>query len=236
MRLSRNFTVIINYLLDNWLPPAVRDSKLLMFPFFRLLFGRRADDFMSFKHLAPAMSAEKLKAFYEATAALHIHRETDINGSCLTRIAADVVGCRVLDLACGRGFLAGILSRDFRVTAVDMVVAPELSVKYPDVDFQQIELSRLPFADQSFDTVVCAHTLEHIVDIRSAVAELKRVTAQRLIVIVPCQRPYQYTFDLHLHFFPYRWSLLILFADYADCRLSCELVAGDWYLVLDLNQ
>jgi ubiquinone/menaquinone biosynthesis C-methylase UbiE len=68
-------------------------------------------------------------------------------------------------------------------------------------------LENLPFDDDSFDTVVCTHTLEHIRNIGQALKEIRRVTRKTLIVVVPKQREYKYTFDLHIHFFPYISSL-----------------------------
>lgn len=64
----------------------------------------------------------------------------------------------------------------------------------------------LPFNDNSFDTVLCTHALEHIKDYRLALKELLRVTKHRLIITVPRQREYKYTIDLHVHFFPYLYS------------------------------
>jgi hypothetical protein len=49
--------------------------------------------------------------------------------------------------------------------------------------------------------VTCFHTLEHTRDLRAAIAELKRVARRQLIVIVPRQRSFFYTLDLHLQFF-----------------------------------
>lgn len=62
-------------------------------------------------------------------------------------------------------------------------------------------MTELPYGNRVFDTVVCAHTLEHMKDYKKALAELRRVCSRRLMMIVPKQREYQYTFDLHLHFF-----------------------------------
>lgn len=43
----------------------------------------------------------------------------------------------------------------------------------------------LPFADRSFDTVVCLDTLEHISDIRLAFFDLLRVSKNRVVVSLP---------------------------------------------------
>jgi ubiquinone/menaquinone biosynthesis C-methylase UbiE len=88
----------------------------------------------------------------------------------------------------------------------------------------------LPFAPCAFDTVICTHTLEHVQNLTAAIDELRRVTRRRLIIVVPRQRPYRYTFDLHLHFFPYKHSLLTHLTpvpDIAD-RMVRDL-DGDWY-------
>jgi SAM-dependent methyltransferase len=44
-----------------------------------------------------------------------------------------------------------------------------------DVDFMLGDGFRLPFADESFDKVICAETLEHVPDDRALVRELVRV-------------------------------------------------------------
>ena len=48
---------------------------------------------------------------------------------------------------------------------------------------------------------------------------------QKLIVVVPCQREYKYTFDLHTHFFPYQFSLEKHFEN-PNARI--QKVKGDW--------
>ena len=47
------------------------------------------------------------------------------------------------------------------------------------VEFQKINLGSipLPYADNSFDVVICNHVLEHIFETESALRELQRVTA-----------------------------------------------------------
>ena len=67
---------------------------------------------------------------------------------------------------------------------------------------QAADITGLPFEDHSFDVVLCTHALEHIRDPQKALGELMRVTGRRLIVVVPHQREYRYTVDLHVNFFP----------------------------------
>ena len=69
-------------------------------------------------------------------------------------------------------------------------------------------IEALPFEDGAFDTVVCTHVLEHILDFGKALSELRRVAAKRVIIIVPQEREYRFTFNPHLHFFPYPHSFL----------------------------
>jgi len=47
------------------------------------------------------------------------------------------------------------------------LMAPSVSVR--------LDLTRLPFADRTFDAVLCNHVLEHVPDDRRALAELRRV-------------------------------------------------------------
>src|SRR5262249_62146061 len=88
-------------------------------------------------------------------------------------------------------------------------------------------LPHLPFADASFATVVCAHTLEHIPRVWAAAAELRRVAARRVLVVVPRQRYYRYTIDYHLHFFPSAAPLEHLLGGMA------RVVDGDWLVISD---
>jgi len=72
-----------------------------------------------------------------------------------------------------------------------------------NVKFVEGDILHIPFKDKYFDVVVSAHTLEHVIRIQDAISELRRVTKNTLIIIVPCQREYKYTLDTHVHFFPY---------------------------------
>jgi ubiquinone/menaquinone biosynthesis C-methylase UbiE len=86
---------------------------------------------------------------------------------------------------------------------VDIAVPPVNSAPFKII---QADITALPFGDKSFDVVICTHALEHIRKPRKALLELIRVTRKRLIIVVPRQREYRYTVDLHVNFFPYMYS------------------------------
>ena len=94
----------------------------------------------------------------------------------------DVAGRRVLEIACGRGDFAAWCSRlpsppsllvaaDFSSSAVRIARgAAEARTVFVQADAEGIGMR-----SQSFDTVICCETLEHLRDPRAALAELARV-------------------------------------------------------------
>lgn len=229
MTISRTTALAIHFLLDECLPPILRDSRWFMALPFRLLFGRQAAAFMAFKDRAHLLSPEEFRRVYEETAAVHLQRPTDLNAACIREILDQATGT-VLEVGCGRGHLAGLLAAAHELIACDMVIDPALPERFPAAAFQEASLGDLPFADHSFDTVVCTHTLEHVLDVQRAIADLRRVARQRLIVVVPRQRPYRFTFDLHLRFFPL--ACLVYDCFQPDSRTTSRRLkdlGGDWY-------
>lgn len=225
--LSRETTTKIAYVLDELIPPILRDSKWFMWVPFRILYGAKSTEVFNFKDRAFDMSFEEFKGTYEFLESVHIQRETDLNDACTKEILKNTSGSNVLEVGCGRAYLAQRMSEQATITACDMVISDALRNKHPQLDLREADIESLPFEDDEFETVVCTHTLEHVLDIRKAIGELRRVASKRLIIVVPKQRPYRYTFDLHVHFFPYEWSLLA-YMDAAEVR-QIKLLDGDWY-------
>jgi ubiquinone/menaquinone biosynthesis C-methylase UbiE len=117
---------------------------------------------------------------------------TNWRGDTLHHKIAEIVGVRpgqrVLDLGCGRGgTLAHLLSRagaQGRVTALDRddaalrtieerhaneVTAGRLEVRHGDLT------RALPFADKTFDAVICQNVIECVPDRRNLIEEMWRV-------------------------------------------------------------
>jgi SAM-dependent methyltransferase len=212
--------------LEDLLPPALRDSPLFL-PLMYLVWGRDARRFIEFRERARTMSAEEYAGFYARITP--IHGECDLNRPCIERILAEVEGGSVLDAGCGRGHLAGLIARaDPGATVVGADLAPPAAQGPPNLRFVEGWLGRLPFADKSFDTVVCTHVLEHLPDLDGALADLRRIVRRRLILVVPKEREARYPLNLHVHFFPYRHSFLNRIGA-PEGRFECEVLQGDIY-------
>lgn len=228
--MERDVALKIHFLLDKCLPPVLRDSAWFTYLLSRLAYKKNWRLFHEFKNRAIDMTPAEFSETYRNLAPSFFARQTDINRACLNRIVSDIVGSSVLDVGCGNGFLSRLLAQSKTVVGCD-INPPSDSTE--NLIFKRARVEQLPFEERSFDTVVCAHTLEHVQNFSGAVAELRRVAKRRLIVIVPMQRPHQFTFDLHLHFFPYKHSLLLAMGTQVANR-SCEEIGGDLYYIENL--
>lgn len=235
MKVSRRTQIRILWVLNELIPPIIRDARWFMIPLMCLAFRRHTALALGFKERAYAMSFQEFVYAYEQVSEISVTKHTDLNAACAARILDDVVGS-TLEVGCGKGALAVDMSRSLSVTACDIVIDPLLVRSNPQIQWCAADAESLPFADAAVDTVVCTHTLEHVRDLTAAIAELRRVGRRRMVVVVPKERPYRYTFNLHLHFFPYTSSLRAAMsaARSETRRARCEVVDGDLYYVEEL--
>ena len=107
-------------------------------------------------------------------------------------------GISVLDVGCGEGYLLRKAARkaslvfgadldESRLRGTREGLLDSCRSGRSPVGFAVADAQRLPFADASFDRVICTETLEHVVDAHRALRELARVLRPggRLAVSVP---------------------------------------------------
>lgn len=225
---NRTITNQINWVLDNLVPPILRDSKLFTTLLFWPLFGRKTKLFMEFKQKAPYLTHKEYQAYYAELADVHLKRETDLNQGSIDKILDSLTGSKILDVGCGRGFLLKTIRKNFpksHLTGLDIYIPPYLKNAKKET-YVKGNVEKLPFPTNSFDTVVCTHTLEHVQNPAKLIAEMRRVAKKKVIIVTPKQREYQYTFDLHLNFFPYEHTLTRLLRNPSG---QISNIDNDWF-------
>lgn len=233
--MKREYTNAVRWVLDELVPPVLRDSKWFMYPFFWAAYhGKNVDFYMHFKDHVVDLSDEEFARAYEEMDSVGTSRPTDMNEASMiyARELFHANATTLLDAGCGRGYWLDRLARETELTCtgVDIVDSVDLA---GGATYVQAPLERLPFGDDEFDIAFSSHTLEHVVDLDRSIEELVRVAREQVIIVVPRQRYYRYTLDMHLNFFPTESSLRLAMRHPLSDLRSC---GGDWVCQIDLTQ
>jgi len=232
--MKRERVNFIRYLLEEWIPPALRDSAPMRW-LFRSYWGRFVDDLEKFRANIHHVTPEQYADIYRRMP--RIQQGTDNSVACIDRLAGLLLPGAVCDVGCGTGYLLGALAARttpgaHRFTGVDFQLEPGIGASYPGIEFHAADIEGLPFADRQFETVICTHVLEHVLHIDRAVAELRRVSGGRLMIVVPLEREYRFTFNPHVHFFPYPHSFLRHITP-VPANARCEVIGRDLLYIED---
>ena len=87
-------------------------------------------------------------------------------------------GMRVLDVACGPGYIAGqAAARGAKAVGIDFAptMVAEAKRRFLETEFREGDGESLTFADGSFDAVICAFGLLHMAEPERAIGEAYRV-------------------------------------------------------------
>lgn len=87
-------------------------------------------------------------------------------------------GVRLLDVACGTGYIAGAAkARGAIAIGIDFVagMVAEARKRHLGIEFRESDAEALPFAEQSFDAVVCNFGIHHFGQPDKAIAQAYRV-------------------------------------------------------------
>ncbi|ABK18825.1 class I SAM-dependent methyltransferase [Syntrophobacter fumaroxidans] len=135
--------------------------------------------------MQPAVGSGRLPAdpFLTVFPGVPMHVETlsfdkryDRSKYIATRFARYLRG-RILDVGCDEAHLRHLLP-DCHYIGIDVAGSPDLLV-----DLERAK--RLPFADETFDAVVCSDVLEHLDHLHRVFGELVRCARKVLIVSLP---------------------------------------------------
>jgi SAM-dependent methyltransferase len=228
--MNRETTNKIRFLMEECLPPIVRDSTMFRWLMERV-WGRHIRDLAAFRRDAPFLTPAQYEELYRTHP--RVHEGSDNSEACIRQIIADIEGAGVCDVGCGTGYLLRRIKRerpDIRCDGVDLVVLDTSAD--PGITLKQALIEKLPFADGEFDSVVCTHVLEHILDYRAALSELRRIAGRRLIIVVPLEREGRYTFNPHFNFYPYPETFLRAIFPVPP-NYQCKVIGRDIYYVED---
>jgi SAM-dependent methyltransferase len=225
----------IRAVLDERLPRWLRESRWFLRPMFAIWFkGRHVTTAMDFKSIAPSLTDEQFREVYRNIRTLADDRPTDTHPDALAYVLAriDPATRSLLDVGCGRGyFLRRLQERaefdGVRLLGCDLRDHADLG----RAGYVVGAAERLPMRNRSVDVVTCFHTLEHVRWPDVVVAELARIAARKLVLVVPRQKYFRYTFDLHLQFFPTAEALE------SAVGLGGEILrfGEDWVYVVDIR-
>lgn len=233
--MNRNVTNVIRFIMDEMIPPLLRDSYLFMWPFYCIAYGMQdLKRIMNFKSIVYELSDKEYGEFYSNLKSISRYRATDLNTGSIKKIISqiDLNTEKLLDVGCSSGFLLKKINE--KIKEVDLF-GTDIIYSKENIGYKYIQsnIHSLPFKNKSFDIVTCNHTLEHIIDIKQSINELCRITKHKLIITIPCQRYYYYTLDEHINFFPHKDMIFSSLGIDKKYLLSCDKIQGDWVIVFN---
>jgi ubiquinone/menaquinone biosynthesis C-methylase UbiE len=115
----------------------------------------------------------------------------------LVEVAAIKAGDRVLDVACGTGVVTQLVAN--KIGSAGQVVGFDLNAGMlararasretaAAIEWRVGNATDMPFADATFDCVICQHGLQFIPDKAAAVSEMHRVLADRGRIVISVWR------------------------------------------------
>lgn len=98
----------------------------------------------------------------------------------------------VLDIGCGDGYGIYLMNKQSgikKITGIDnqteAIQKAKINLKGIDAMILKADAENIPFSVNSFDSVHCGQTLEHVRDDKKVLSEIYRVTKKRAVFSVP---------------------------------------------------
>lgn len=236
--MKRDFICVCRLIIDS-LPVELRNSRWL-FDCLRSLLGL-PEYFFYFRSEYQARPFD-LAVLYKPSSPLYSKRlspDSDLNSFHLRRIlriAEDLHPATILDLGCGSGFLLNQLRARLPNATLLFGVDYDLDSGENGFKYIQDDLTRfvLQQSAQSYDLVICTHTLEHLSNSIQVCQEIFRIARLGVILVCPLEKKFRWGLNYHVNFF----SSKVDFADQLGLnhgRTVFEQRLGDLlaYIALD---
>ena len=238
--MKREHTRLIGRFLDEWLPPVLRERRW----FYRLVLGAvvkgDVDAYLDFRQNAWRMSDKDLQKFYGSIRS-NIDRPTDCNDRSVARLLETLRARQpgsILEFGCGRGHVARQMleaTPEASYTGIDFDTSRAREVLPPGTRLLDGVGMDVLEEGETFDCVVCTHTLEHVTDLRKTVADLVARTRDTLIIVVPLQLNLRYSADLHTRFWRQPGEFFLDAGIRPDMNPDWHEDLGDLFVALDLS-
>jgi hypothetical protein len=217
----REITGNIMYYLDLLLPPLIRNSFI-----FSKIFKLE-----KFKSDIITQNQEIIKNYYTSSSLVEaMTRKSDLSKKSLNMIK-DVVAVgnykKICDLGGGNFFLKNNLELSF---GIDVDV---LDFNYSDKNYKNdeynLEEKLYNIEDNSFDLCISTHTIEHLLNSKQFLNEMKRISSKAILLVFPKQIPYEPTPDTHINFYPYKFEVEKLFGKIENKQKQLIDLKYDWF-------
>jgi ubiquinone/menaquinone biosynthesis C-methylase UbiE len=235
--MNRSLVNIIRYIFEEILPPILRDS--IIFKYIVKFFYRGDKLHEELKQKSLYYTKKDFLNYYKKMP--EINGKTDNSEACIKHIMSNILPTNVVDVGCGRGYLLERIRNQYpglNIYGTEIFLNTLLKKRAKTSNFKviKIDIQSIDKIKSAFDTVICTHVLEHVLDIRSVYIKLKKICNRRLIIVVPKERPYQYTFNGHLHFFPYDWSLINTLRPDKKSKYKITNIKRDFLYIEDIKK
>lgn len=111
------------------------------------------------------------------------------------KIVLDFIGSanrepkNILDVGCASGWFLSKIKEKYPKSKCSGVDVYKKSIEYgkklyTSLDLQYADAHRLPFPDKSYDVIICTEVLEHVVEPKKVLEEIRRVLASDGIAII----------------------------------------------------
>lgn len=207
--MKRENTNKIRFILEELIPPFLRDS--FIFKFIIKFFYRKDKTHQELKSNILKLSKKKYLNYYKNMP--QMHENSDLSEICINEILKNIIPKNIIDIGCGNGFLLKRIrekNKNLNLNGTEIAITSKLkkNLKINNIKLYEKNIEDIDKINRKFETVLCSHVLEHVLDINKAYLNLKKICKKKLIIVIPRERPYEHTFNGHIHFFPYKWSFI----------------------------